>query len=93
MAPGEMCLLFVPRVLYEQLCAESTARGMSLATLLAASVDRYLNADAPPMYIAPGNALNENVASFHFTPAPDPVPRVALDPSRPRPKTKLQGFG
>jgi hypothetical protein len=93
MAPGEMCLLFIPRVLYEQLCAESTARGMSLAALLATSVDRYLNADSSAMNVAPRDALDENVASFHFTPAPAPVPRVAVDPSRPRPKTKLQGFG
>jgi hypothetical protein len=69
MAPGDMCLLFMPRALFEKLSQIAAQRGMTLAQLMATALDTYLTADVE---VAPGNAIDENVASFHFTP-PDPA--------------------
>jgi len=95
MAPGDMCLLFVPRALFEQLSKQALQRGMTLAQLLAVSVDRYLaapTASATDAEVAPGNAIDENVASFHFTPPGSGPTRPARDPNQPRPAVALKGF-
>jgi len=96
MAPGDMCLLFVPRALFEQLSEAARQRGMTLAQLLAVSVDRYLVGPDPTAEqeaaVAPGNAIDENVASFHFTPPGSGPTRPARDPNQPRPAVALKGF-
>lgn len=74
MAPGDMCLLFMPRPLFEKLSQIATQRGMTLAQLMAVALDTYL---AAGVEVAPGNAIDENVASFHFTPPTDPAKKTS----------------
>lgn len=79
MAPGEMCLLFLPRPVFDRLTEIAQKRGMTLAMLMSRALDAYLSPGAQTpsrTEVAPTTALDEDVASFHFTPPSeaDPVP-------------------
>jgi len=89
MAPGEMCLLFMPRPLFETLSQIAGQRGKTLAELIAVALDTYLASDVE---VAPSNAIDENVASFHFTPPSPVIARAEQDPSPQRQSLTLKGF-
>jgi len=88
MAPGDMCLLFMPKPLFEKLSEIATQRGMTLAQLMARALDTYLEAGEG---VASGNAMDENLASFHFTP-PSLQPTQATRPAAGSPRAALKGF-
>lgn len=88
MAPGDMCLLFMPKPLFEKLSEIATQRGMTLAQLMATALDAYLGADVE---VASGNAIDENLASFHFTP-PSSQPTQAMRLPVGTARAALKGF-
>lgn len=87
-SPGDMCLLFLPRPVFEGLSKAAEQRGMTLAQFLSAAVDSFMATSKTPKPVARGSAIDENVASFHFTPVPDETEQVVGPGNRPR----LRGF-